>query len=140
MCIVLSIVMKNRFCTKAGYGWEAETSTAQSSHRRLWNITGYVACYIITFINPTTVTLCRWSAKQMIPLSVLARNQTKGFGLKISEWPEVGKGMREGSWTKGLKEGSWRRTGQSTPDSRETSRMRWGPGQWGRPVRIGWHS
>ena len=25
------------------------------------------------------VTLCRWSAKQMIPLSVLARNQTKGL-------------------------------------------------------------
>ena len=29
------------------------------------------------------VTLCRWSAKQTIPLSV-ARNQTKGFGLEIS--------------------------------------------------------
>ena len=28
-----------------------------------------------------SVTLCRWSAKQTIPLSVLARNQTKGFGL-----------------------------------------------------------
>ena len=30
------------------------------------------------------VTLCRWSAKQTIPLSVLARNQTKRFGLEIS--------------------------------------------------------
>ena len=30
------------------------------------------------------VTLRRWSAKQTIPLSVLARNQTKGFGLEIS--------------------------------------------------------
>ena len=30
------------------------------------------------------VTLCRWSAKQTIPLSVLARNQTKGFGPTIS--------------------------------------------------------
>ena len=30
------------------------------------------------------VTLCRRSAKQTIPLSVLARNQTKGFGLEIS--------------------------------------------------------
>ena len=32
----------------------------------------------------STVTLYRWSTKQTIPLSVLARNQTKGFGLEIS--------------------------------------------------------
>ena len=69
------------------------------------------------------ITLCRWSAKQTIPLSVLARNQTKGFGLEISAWPEVGKGTREGSWKKGLEEavGDGRQTGQSTLDSRETS-------------------
>ena len=30
------------------------------------------------------VTLCRWSAKQTIPLSVLAQNQTKSFGPTIS--------------------------------------------------------
>ena len=35
------------------------------------------------------VTLCRWPAKQTIPLSVLARHQTKGFGLEISAGPEV---------------------------------------------------
>ena len=39
--------------------------------------------------NHTCVTLCRWPAKKTIPLSVLARNQTKGFGLEISPWPEV---------------------------------------------------
>ena len=59
---------------------------------------------------PAFLTLCRRSAKQTIPLSVLARNQTKGFGLEISAWPEVGKGTREGSWTKEHEEGSWRRT------------------------------
>ena len=41
------------------------------------------------------VTLCRWSAKQTIPLSVLARNQTKGFGLEISAWPEVVRGREK---------------------------------------------
>ena len=47
------------------------------------------------------VTLCRWPAKQTIPLSVLARNQTKGFGIEISAWPEVvtGREKRVG-WTK----------------------------------------
>ena len=37
------------------------------------------------------MTLCRWSAKQKIPLSVLVQNQTKGFGLEISTRSEVGK-------------------------------------------------
>ena len=64
-----------------------------------------------------SVTLCRRSAKKTIPLSVLARNQTKGFGLEISGWPEVGKGIREGSWTKGLEEGSWRRTTDRAVDT-----------------------
>ena len=47
------------------------------------------------------VTLCRWPAKQTIPFSVLARNQTKGFGIEISAWPEVvtGREKRVG-WTK----------------------------------------
>ena len=31
------------------------------------------------FNSLASVTLCRWSAKQTIPLSVLARNQTKGL-------------------------------------------------------------
>ena len=64
------------------------------------------------------VTLCRWPAKQTIPLSVLARNQTKGFGLEISAWPEVvtGREKRVG-WTKELT-GSWRR------DTDKGSRLR----------------
>ncbi len=54
------------------------------------------------------VTLCRWPAKQTIPLSVLARNQTKGFGLEISPCPEVVTGRKK-SRKKEL-EGSWRGT------------------------------
>ena len=57
------------------------------------------------------ITLCRWSAKQTIPLSVLARNKTKGFRLEILAWPEVGKGTREERRTKELEEGvgeGWR--------------------------------
>ena len=55
------------------------------------------------------VTLCKWPAKQTIPLSVLARNQTKGFGIEISAWPEevTGREKRVG-WTKELT-GGWRR-------------------------------
>ena len=59
----------------------------------------------------TTVTLCRWSPKQTIPLSVLARNQTKGFGLEISAWPEVGREHQS-------EVGKGRRTDQSTPEQR----------------------
>ena len=65
------------------------------------------------------VTLCRWPAKQTIPLSVLARNQTKGFGLEISAGPEVvtGREKRVG-WTKELTElATGHGQGQSTPDT-----------------------
>ena len=53
--------------------------------------------------NWDIVTLCRWPAKQTIPLSVLARNQTKGFGLEILVWPEevTGREKRVG-WRKEL--------------------------------------
>ena len=54
------------------------------------------------------VTLCRWSAKQTIPLSVLARNQTKAWARDF-DVTEVGKGTRVRSWTKELQEVSWRR-------------------------------
>ena len=40
----------------------------------LWKCLEVMKCKI-----PSYVTLCRWSAKQTIPLSVLARNQTKGL-------------------------------------------------------------
>ena len=40
-------------------------------------------------LNLACVTLWGWPAKQTIPLSVLVRNQTKGFGLEISAGAEV---------------------------------------------------
>ena len=62
------------------------------------------------------VTLYGWPAKQTIPLSVLARNQTKDFWTWNLAVSGSGKGtrMRVG-WTKELR-GSWRR------DSRENWR------------------
>ena len=71
------------------------------------------------------VTLCRWSAKQTIPLSVLARNQTKGFGLEISAWPGVVRGREkrvgQRSWKLVVGEG-WREWRVDTGHrSRETS-------------------
>ena len=81
-----------------------------------------------------SVTLCRWPAKQTIPLSILARNQTKGFGLEISTWPEVLRGRQSESETKGLRSDQLARDDgqkQSTRDSRETSRHERGS----RPVK-----
>ena len=67
------------------------------------------------------VTLCRWPAKQTIPLSVLARNQTKGLGLEISPWPEVeGDARRESD--KGARR-SWRR--DTDRGSRQRKPERW---------------
>ena len=91
-------------------------------------------CFVWIFLNVPCVTLCRWSAKQTIPLFVLARNQTKGFGPAISTWPEVVRGRQSESETKGLR--SWqlakgRRREESTRDSRETSRHERGS----RPVK-----
>ena len=43
------------------------------------------------FERRTYVTLSGWSAKQTIPLSVLARNQTKGLGSRSPTRPEVEK-------------------------------------------------
>ena len=67
-----------------------------------------------------SVTLCRWSAKQMIPLSVLARNQTKGFGLEISLRPEVNasRELEERTHRRELATGEAEWSWQSTPDSR----------------------
>ena len=45
------------------------------------------AASVNTLVHP--VTLCRWSAKQTIPLSVLARNQTKGLDTRSPTRPEV---------------------------------------------------
>ena len=66
------------------------------------------------------VTLYRWPAKQTIPLSVLARNQTKGFWTWNLDLAGRGNGTREESW---LEKGAGRQLawdhgqGQSTPDT-----------------------
>ena len=56
------------------------------------------------------MTLCVWSAKQTIPLSVLARNQTKGLDSRSPTRPEVvGSEVREkldGAVGKGTQKGS----------------------------------
>ena len=92
-----------------------------------------------TGILPSYVTQCRWSAKQTIPLSVLVRNQTKGFGLEISTRPEVG---REGQWEVGPRNSEKAVSdGPSTLDSRETSRHeRESRVSEGRPVKMSQHS
>ena len=59
----------------------------------------------------------------MIPLSVLARNQTKGFGLEISgdrKWVrEHEKRVGQRSSRKAVSDGRW--TNQSTPEQRDQS-------------------
>ena len=69
----------------------------------------YIFDILAAYLRP--VTLCRWSAKQTIPLSVLARNQTKGFGLEISGDRKWGRERQSESWKKELAEGvgeGWR--------------------------------
>ena len=88
------------------------------------------------------VTLCRWSAKQTIPLSVLARNQTKGLDSRSRrdrKWVRE----RERSWTKELIEVSWRRVTRVASRHRTSER----PVGWdrvqrseGRPVKMSQHS
>ena len=82
----------------------------------------YVCVYIYMYVY---VTLCRWPAKQTIPLSVLARNQTKGLDLKSRrdrKWKgtqeeRVGKGAREGSWRGTTDKGSRHRTPEQRGES-----------------------
>ena len=77
-------------------------------------------CYLFRYV----VTLCRWSAKQTIPLSVLARNQTKGFGLEILAGPEVvtGREKRVGLEV-GVGDGTRTRAVDTGDRSREASRQ-----------------
>ena len=60
----------------------------------------------------STVTLCRWSAKQT------AGNQTKGFEPAISTWPEVVRGREKRVGQRTTRDDG---QGQSTRDSREMS-------------------
>ena len=68
----------------------------------------------------TVVTLCRWSTKQTIPLSVLARNQTKARDLYATgsrNGTPVGVGQRnpeEGSWRNVTRVASRHRTAEVT--------------------------
>ena len=88
----------------------------------------YASCF--TLIRD--VTLCGWPAKQTIPLSVLARNQTKGFWTWNLGVAGRGNGTREEIW---LEKGADRELatghgqGQSTPDTVAERRvsMRNGP-------------
>ena len=55
----------------------------------------------------SSVTLCRWSTKQTIPLSVLVRNQTKAWARDLDV---TGSRLWNAkSWKKELRGGSWRR-------------------------------
>ena len=86
------------------------------NHCRLFNAKSSLYIY---------VTLCRCSAKQTIPLSVLARNKTKGFGPAISTWPEVVRGRDKRVGQRDWEVGSWGRVTRVTSwhRSRETSRQ-----------------
>ena len=91
----------------------------------------------------THVTLCRRSAKQMIPLSVLAWNQIKGLDLRSRR---DRKWVREREWE--LDKGTQRRqlakgdaSGQSTSDSRgDWSAWEGVQSSEGRPVKMSQHS
>ena len=78
---------------------------------------------LFAIVPRLTVTLCRWSTKQTIPLSVLAQNQTTGFGLKISgdrKWVrEHEKRVGQRSSRKRLVKGD--ASDQSTPEQRDQS-------------------
>ena len=84
-------------------------SLARSSYYLTFQILSVLFCDLLTpevfklYIYITT--LCRWSAKQTIPLSVLARNQTKGLDSISRTRPEVSKGTR----VRELDEGTHRR-------------------------------
>ena len=75
------------------------------------------------------VTLYRWPAKQTIPLSVLARNQTKGFWTWNLAVSGSGKGTPEESWLEKGADESWRGTtdrGSWRQDSREANQQKIG--------------
>ena len=92
------------------------------------------------------MTLCRWSAKQTITLSVLAQNQTKGLDFEISTRPEVSKGtpvaVGRRNPQKAVGDGRGRRAvGSRHRTAEETSRHEIGSSSSdGRPVKMSQHS
>ena len=106
------------------------------------NDSTWVSCWVGLLRVMIYVTLCRWSTKQTIPLSVLAGNQTKGLDSRSRrdrKWIRE----RERSWTKELTEVSWRRVTRVAVD---TGQQKWAVSMSesstseGRPVKMGWHS
>ena len=88
------------------------------------------------------VTLCRWSAKQTIPLSVLARNQTKGLDSRFRRDRNCVR-ERERNWKKGLREGvgeGWREWPVDTGQQRDQSDEIGSSCSEGRPVKMSQHS
>ena len=89
------------------------------------------------------VTLCRWSAKQTIHLSVLARNKTKGLD-SSSRGDRKWVREHERNWTKGLREGSWRRVTRVGSRHRTAEVTSWhereSSSSEGRPVKMRQHS
>ena len=82
------------------------TETIKSTIRQvlfIWLSLGLIVC----------VTLCEWSAKQTIPLSVLARNQTEAWARNLRPDRKWVRERERAGWTKELIEGSWRRARQS---------------------------
>ena len=85
--------------------------------------------YLSRFLTLSfTVTLYGWPAKQTIPLSVLARNQTKDFWTWNLAVSGSGKGTRKESW---LDKGAERQlaTGQQRGESAEELAWNHGQGQ-----------
>ena len=90
------------------------------------------------------MTLCGWSTKQTIPLSVLARNQTKAWARNLRrdrKWVrerESGVGQRnpeEGSWRCRVAVGSRHQTAEETSWHEIASKI-----SVGRPVKMSQHS
>ena len=65
--------------------------------------------YSVSLVVVCYVTLCGWPAKQTIPLSVLARNQTKGFWTWNLAVSRSVNGTRKESWLGKGAHSSWRR-------------------------------
>ena len=96
--------------------------------------------FVLTVFHPMFlsdgVTLCGWSAKQTIPLSALARNQTKGLESRSPTRPKMGEERqvrpKPGQWARGrqrrqLEKGTQKgqlakRNGEEQSTAEETSR------------------
>ena len=87
------------------------------------------------------VTLCRWSAKQMIPL--FWRETKQRPEPAISSWPEVGRERQSESWTKELREAvgeGWRKWPVDTGQQKWPVGMSESSISERRPVKMSWHS